>query len=147
MSRGSPAPTAASCQTATRARNDRSGAATRHDGRRRSDADSTGRLSPTMVRANGPSEGQAGPECARGQPVALADELRAADAGEDGVELRGGLAVGIAPALDDAFPVPAHDRVQRGVAISVHERLEPLPILVGGLEDAVGAPQGARERL
>src|SRR3954453_4142927 len=135
MSRGSPAATAASCQTASRARNDRSGAATRHGGRRRSDADSTGRLSPTMVRANGPSEGQAGPERARGQPVALADELRAADAGEDGVELGCGLAVRLAPALDDAFPVPAHDRGQRGVAVAVHERLEALPPLRGGVGD------------
>src|SRR4051794_14709671 len=147
MSRGSPAATAASCQTASRARNDRSGAATRHDGRRRSDADSTGRLSPTMVRANGPSEGQAGPERAGGQPVALADELRAADAGEDGVELRGGLAVPLAPALDNTFPVAAHDRVQRGVAIGAYERLESLPLLVRGLENAVGGPQGAHERL
>src|SRR4051812_27928241 len=147
MSRGSPAATAASCQAATRAKNERRGAATPQDGRRTSAADSTGRLSPTMVRANGPSEGQAGPERAGSQPVALADELRAADAGEDGVELRGGLAVRLAPALDDALPVAAHDRVQRGVAVGAHERLEPLPLLVRGLEDAVGGPQGARERL
>src|SRR3954451_17952073 len=133
MSRGSPAATAASCQAASRARNDRSGAATRHEGRRGSDADSTGRLSPTMVGANGPSEGQAGRERAGGQPVALADELRAANAGEDGEELRGGRPVRLAPALDDALPIAAQDRVQRGVAVGVHERLEPLPLLVGGL--------------
>src|SRR5918996_3574196 len=76
-----------------------------------------------------------GPECAIDQYRRTADQLLAAKLSQHGIELFGGLALRVAPAVHDALPVAALERVEGRVVLGLGQRSQALPLLVALVHD------------